>query len=374
MAKTFRILHCMRAPVGGLFRHVLDLAGEQAARGHEVGILADANARDRLTDERFAAIEPKLKLGLHRAPMSRNPGIGDIMTARLTARLATQTGANILHGHGAKGGAYARLAARLLKIMKGGVTCFYTPHGGSLHYQPGTLSGTIFLRLEKLLARSTDGLIFESAYAHGIYGERIGFKGVEARVIPNGLLPFDFARHEPVPDAADVLFIGELRALKGVDVLLEALKGLNTRRPATAVIVGAGPEADQFKAMAQQLGLGERVTFPGAMPAATAFPLGRSLAVPSRAESFPYIVLEAGAAGIPLVATNVGGIPEIVADTDLVAPGDVNQLADALKAVIADPAAAQARASRLRDRVKTLFTVEAMTDAVLAFYAAKASR
>ncbi len=76
---------------------------------------------------------------------------------------------------------------------------------------------------------------------------------------------------------------------------------------ATAMIVGAGPDEAEFKGLAERLGLGDRVTFPGAMPALSAFPKGRILIVPSRAESFPYVVLEAGAAGLPLVATNVGG-------------------------------------------------------------------
>ena len=59
-----RILHCLRAPVGGLFRHVLDLAAEQARRGHAVGILADSNAEDRLTSPKFASIAPLLQLGI----------------------------------------------------------------------------------------------------------------------------------------------------------------------------------------------------------------------------------------------------------------------------------------------------------------------
>ena len=84
------------------------------------------------------------------------------------------------------------------------------------------------------------------------------------------------------------------------------------------------------------------------MPARDAFPLGRTLVVPSRAESFPYVVLEAGAAGKPLIATNVGGIPEILVGTQtaLIAPDSVEALATALEGELADPAAAAARAAR----------------------------
>ena len=142
------------------------------------------------------------------------------------------------------------------------------------------------------------------------------------RVIPNGLAPEEFAQAEPAPGAADFLFVGELRRLKGVDVLLRALAQVRARRMVSAVIVGAGPDAAKYTREAAKLGLDGVVTFRGPMPAREAFRLGRTLVVPSRAESLPYIVLEAAAAGLPLLASDVGGIPEIVAgtDTDLLPP------------------------------------------------------
>src|SRR3954452_12764264 len=97
-----RILHCLRAPVGGLFRHVLDLAEEQASRGHDVGILADSTAEDRLTSLRFAALAPKLTLGIARVPISRMPGIGDLGALNSVRRHAAKLDIHVLHGHGAK--------------------------------------------------------------------------------------------------------------------------------------------------------------------------------------------------------------------------------------------------------------------------------
>jgi glycosyltransferase involved in cell wall biosynthesis len=192
--------------------------------------------------------------------------------------------------------------------------------------------------------------------------------------VPNGLQPDDFEHASADPQAADILFIGELRAIKGVNVLLAAIAALNAERavPVRAVIVGSGPEADKFKDLARDLGLQNDVSFPGALVARHAFGLGRVMVVPSLAESFPYVVLEAAAAGLPLVSTNVGGIPEIVAGTDtvLIEPGNVTQLSAALNTVFADPAAARARAERLRDNVAAKFTVAGMTSAVLDFYGA----
>ena len=173
----------------------------------------------------------------------------------------------------------------------------------------------------------------------------------------------------PEEGARDFLFIGELRTLKGVDVLLEALARLSDLK-ASAVIVGAGPDEAQFKALAETLGLADRVVFPGAMPALKAFPLGRILVVPSRAESFPYVVLEAGAAGLPLIATNVGGIPEMVVGTRnaLVPPGDAEALSRAMRAKLQDPARALEDAAALKQKVSRSFTVQTMTDQVLDFY------
>lgn len=368
-----RILHCLRAPVGGLFRHVLDLAAAQAELGHHVGMIADSQAADSLTEQRLSAIAPKLALGLHRVAMARAPGPSDVTAHRAITALTRPLALDILHGHGAKGGAYARLAGRALKAQGQSVKTFYTPHGGTLNYAPASLEGRIFIGLEKILDKLTDGLIFESAFAARLYGERIGQGRAPRRIIHNGLQPSDFAPVTPAAGATDFLYVGELRELKGIDVLLRALAILNASspRPYTATLVGAGPDAASLKALTAELGLTAAVTFPGAMPASRAFPLGRALIVPSRKESFPYIVLEAAAAGMPLVSTSAGGIPEIVeaTDTALIPPGDVAALAAAMTALVNDPITAQARAARLKIAVAGRFTVSHMTANILDFYA-----
>ncbi len=365
-----RILHCLRAPVGGLFRHVLDLASEQARRGHEVGILADSTAQNALTAAQFDDIATRMALGVTRIRMSRQPGLGDLKAARATLAHAQTLNLDVLHGHGAKGGAYARLARRALHARGQSVRAFYTPHGGTLHYRPGTVQATVFLSLERILERFTNGLIFESAYAARVYRERVRKGSAPQRVIPNGLRPADFAAHVPADDATDFLFIGELRDIKGVDYLLEALRMLNEQGSCTATIVGSGPQDKDLRAKARDLGLAANVRFAGALPASEAFSLGRTMVVPSLAESFPYVVLEAAAAGMPLISTNVGGIPEIVADTDtrLIEPASAQTLQAAMRECLDHPQAALARAERLKRNVADKFTVARMTDAVLAFY------
>ena len=369
-----RIIHCLRAPIGGLFRHVLDLAGTQAALGHDVGLFADSEANNDLTEQRLAAIAPALTLGIQRIAMPRLPGPADLTACRAILARLRLIQPCILHGHGAKGGAYARLVGRALKVHRADPPprVFYTPHGGTLHFPPRSIEGRFYQSLERGLVRLTDGLIFESAFAARVYGERVGAGHAPRRVIHNGLNDADFNAHTAAPGAADLVFVGELRDLKGIDVLLRALSVLNAGRPKPirAVIVGSGPDDEKFKQLASDLGLDAIVSFPGAMPASQAFELGRALVVPSRNESLPYVVLEAAAAGLPLIATDVGGIPEIVAgtDTSLIAPDNPAALAAAIQTVTDDPILAQQRAARLKAAVSERFTVARMTDAILAFY------
>jgi glycosyltransferase involved in cell wall biosynthesis len=374
--ERLRIIHCFRAPVGGLFRHVLDLSGAQAARGHAVGYILDSTVSDPLTERRLSKAEAHLKLGITRVPMGRLPGPRDLATSRAVHDVARDLDVDVLHGHGAKGGAYARLATRQLRLDGRNVATFYTPHGGSLHYAVTSPQGLLYTAVERLLARYTDGLIFESDFIRRAYNRRIGDRGLPERVIPNALQPEDFTPHQPEADAADFLFIGELRRLKGVDVLLRALARVAALRPVRAVIVGAGPDAAEFRSLASELNLDRTVDFRDAMPARSAFALGRSLVVPSRAESMPYIVLEAAAAAMPLLATNVGGIPEIVNGTDapLLPPGDAEALVRAMQGFLDNPASATARAQRLNAAVAQRFTVGGAADEVLAFYAERLGR
>jgi glycosyltransferase involved in cell wall biosynthesis len=366
--KSLGILHVFRAPVGGLFRHVLDLVRGQTAAGHRVGIIADAVTGGARAEAALAEIAPLMALGITRVPMSRHLGLSDGAAVRRVAQVIHTSGADIVHGHGAKGGAYARLAGtRALRA--------YTPHGGSLHFDPRTPIGFVYLTLERALLRRTDLILFESAYARDVYHGRIGAPAAPVQVIHNGVAAAEFAPVATAVDASDVVFVGELRRLKGVDVLIEALSVLGAQgRPASATIVGSGPEGAEFQALARARGVA--ATFPGALPAREAFARGRLLVVPSRAESLPYIVLEAAAAGVPMLTTKVGGIPEIFGpySGQLLPAGDVASLAAAIRAALADPAASQAAAQALRERVRAHFSAETMVAGVLASYRAALER
>ena len=361
--RPLKILHVLRAPVGGLFRHVVDLARGQAARGHAVGIVADAGTGGARAEQIFAALTPDLALGLSRVAMSRHVGMSDLAARRHVRHRAVETGADVVHGHGAKGGAYARL------LRRGRAIRVYTPHGGSLHYGRGSPVGLLYLTLERAMLARTELFLFESAFGLETFRAKVGAPKALARVVHNGVTDEEFAQVTPAPDATDVVFVGELRKLKGVDVLIEAAARLAREgRPISITVVGDGPDAAAFHAQARSLG--DSVRFIGPMPARQAFARGRCLAVPSRAESLPYIVLEAAAAAIPIITTAVGGIPEIFGPQAslLIPPGDPAALMRALADLCDDPRRARNDALTLRTRVRAEFSAERMTDQVVAAY------
>jgi glycosyltransferase involved in cell wall biosynthesis len=363
---SLKILHVLRAPVGGLFRHVVDLARGQAARGHRVGLVADSSLGGTQAETTLTALAPMLALGLTRVPMSRQLGPRDIAATRHVSQRAEVVMADVIHGHGAKGGAYARLA-------RGSGIRVYTPHGGSLHYRWNTTVGFLYLSLERVLLRRTDLFLFESAFGRDAFQVKIGEPKALVRVVHNGVSASEFEPAKVGPQATDLLFVGEQRMLKGVDVLIEAIALLaRGGTNASLTIVGEGPDRATFEAAVRSHGLEGFVRFVGAKPARAAFALGRTLVVPSRAESLPYIVLEAAAAGVPLLVTNVGGIPEIFGpDADgLLPPADPGALARAIGAALKDRTAGHAAALALQARVRTAFSVDTMTDGVIAAYRA----
>ncbi|RAZ88418.1 glycosyltransferase family 1 protein [Mesorhizobium hawassense] len=316
MAVSLRIVHCFRSPVGGIFRHVRDLTEAQVAAGHSVGIVCDSTTGGDYEERLFETMKDNLALGIHRTPMQRHVGPGDLASAWRTYRIIQELRPDVLHGHGAKGGAYARLFGSLLRVSRFRVARLYSPHGGSLHYDETTATGKLFFGLERSMARFTDCLLFVSDYERKTYRRKVGEPPIPNRLVYNGLRAAEFEPVAAAADAADLLYIGMMRDLKGPDIFIDALAlaGNALGRPLSAVMVGDGDDLPRYHAQVERLGLKSHVRFLPPMPARQAFALAGLIVVPSRAEAMPYIVLEALAAGMPMIATAVGGIPEIFGD------------------------------------------------------------
>ena len=359
--------------MGGVFRHVKDLVHEQASQGYDVGIVCDVGPGPTESEDQLDELSRHCRLGVHRLPIPRLPRLTDLINQRRLRAILAETTPAVIHGHGAKGGVLARLAS-----SESGATVVYSPHGGVLHFRPRSASGLLFHGLERRLLTRTDGLIFVCDYESARYRELIGGAELPSVVAYNGV-----HRHEwtPVgePDSAeyDFVFVGELRELKGLFTLCEAMRQLRVRRPARLLIVGSGPDAASIRSRVIELGLAESIDFaPPVRRAADAFGAGRCVVVPSHAESFPYVVLEAAATGRPMVATSAGGVPEIYGPFAgrLVAPADPSALAQRLDQFLNDPVGAGSEAAVLADRVRSRFTIESMACSIGNFYVDCATR
>lgn len=364
--QPLRILHAVRAPVGGIFRHILDLANGQVDRGQHVGILADSLTGGERADKALAELAPRLKLGVHRMPIRREPSPEDFLVWLRIRRLIAALRPDVMHGHGAKAGAFLRMRRRADDKIR-----IYTPHGGSLHYPRNTLKGEFYARLERTLMDATDLFLFESAFARDTYQRIVGTPKSVVRCVFNGVTPEEFEPVVVADDATDLCYVGEFRHIKGADLLVDAVARLHeSGRKVTLTLGGDGEETAALKAQVERLGLKEAIRFIGHVKARYGFSKGRLLVVPSRGDSMPYVVIEAGAAGIPMIAARVGGIPEIFRSESpaLFAASNAEAMAEAIAAALDDPKATAQRASTLRERISAHFSQAAMVDGVLAGY------
>src|SRR5271156_5262394 len=310
---SLKIVHILRAPFGGLFRHVVDVTQGQIERGHRVGLICDSTTGGARAEAVLAELAPSVPNAIRA----------------------------------------------------------YTPHGGSLVYCPGTFTGGCYRMIERALNWRTDLFLFESSYIADLFRTVIGRPRATVRVVRNGIAESEFESVTPRPDATDIVCVGELRPVKAIDVLIEALAILKrSGRTVSATIAGEGPEMQKLQIQAKRLGIDDQVKFIGHCPARTAFTMGRMLAIPSRAESLPYVVLEAAAAGLPIIATAVGGVPEIFGPLapDLIPPDDIAALMGAIAAAIDDPDQMHRNAQALRSRVRSDFSVNSMVECNLAAY------
>jgi glycosyltransferase involved in cell wall biosynthesis len=229
------------------------------------------------------------------------------------------------------------------------------------------LKAPLHIALGWLTAQAADRVLAPSAATAAEL--RRDYRVAEVAVVPNAMSPLapsgSAAPRGPgdqAPAPGYLLLVGRLRIRKGVDVLLAAWPEVLRRQPAARlVIAGDGEHRAALERTAAGLGLGGSVTFLGRAGAARVRALMRvaaALVVPSLYEGMPLVVLEAMDAGLPVVASRVSGIPEVVEDGGtgwLVPPEDPASLAAALVSALADPAAARRRGAAGRARLDAAF-------------------
>ncbi|MBB3310817.1 glycosyltransferase involved in cell wall biosynthesis [Rhizobium sp. BK196] len=369
--RPLRILHCFRSPVGGIFRHVRDLVEEHSRAGHEIGIICDSSTGGEYEDRLFDDIRPFLSLGLTRIPIRRSISPADAKVLWNTFKEIRSLRPDVLHGHGAKGGVLARLAGSALRVNRYRVARLYTAHGGSLHYSRASMLGQFVLRMERLQEYFTDALVFICEYERQTYATKVGRPRVTNRLIYNGIGARDFSDIPTRSDAVHFIYVGMLRDLKGPDIFIDAFAKTERLlgRPLSALMIGDGPERDRYREMMVERGLGKRIGMLPAMRVKDAFSMAQNLVVPSRAEAMPYIVLEGLGAGKTVIASRVGGIPEVLgADSPaLVTPGDSDDLARVMAEALTVPGWHE-KVMPSPDAVKSIFSASVMAGEVLKLY------
>lgn len=372
-----RIVHVCRAPVGGVFRHIADLARAQTAAGHVVGAVFDSSSGGVFDNRAVADLAAGIDLGVARIPMSRSPFVRDVSAMTQVLAHLTSVAPDVVHCHGSKGGLYGRLAAPLLRRART-TAAIYSPHGGSMHFDERAADGRLYFAAERLLGRLTDAIVHVCEFEAATYRRKVGVPACTARVVYNGLRAADFFETAAAPDAADFVFFGRYEDIKGIDVLLRAMASLAARgrRPTLNLFGQSEPGAmERYEALARELGVGGRTVFRGPVPPREAFAAGRVLVAPSRKESMPYGILEAAAAGMPMIVTSVGGVLEPFAAAAgalplAVPPDDVGALAAAMERALAAPDDLRGRVEGLRAAVSSLCRVEIMAAAVEDVYRA----
>jgi glycosyltransferase involved in cell wall biosynthesis len=305
--------------------------------------------------------------------MRRNPDPSDLAALQALRQTFAAARANVLHGHGSKGAVYARLV-RHGPLDRTAVRA-YTPHGGSVNYHPGTFLNRLYMVAEKLMARRTDVFLFESEYVAKRFRESVGPLPSLCRIVHNGVSDAEFEPVERASEARDLVYVGELRPAKGIHTLFDALVAIRDARGTapSLLVVGSGPSEAELHEHAASAGLAKCITFVPPQPIRAALGCGRVMVLPSHFESLPYVALEAAAAAQPLIATRVGGIPEIFGphSDDLVPPDDASALARAIAAKLEEPEEERAaKAMRLREFVQAGFSLNRMVDGVMDGYAA----
>jgi glycosyltransferase involved in cell wall biosynthesis len=327
--------------IGGSERHLLTLLPALAGRGVDVSFLG-LDDPSRAPDPFYDALT---------VPYERIPAPRDIdpLLAAHVARAARQ--ADIVHTHLVHADVYGALAARRLVSTK--------------HNDDPFRAGA-FRFVERALAWRASRVIAITRALARFQIERVGLPPEKVEVIHYGLddLPAAWGTNPPdpvPPDARVLLAVCRLEPQKGVDVAIRALRDIPDVH---LVVLGEGPQRAELERMAD-----ERVHLLGRVPDVAAW-LRRASALvhPARWEGFGLALLEAMLASLPVVATRVSSIPEIVADGQtglLVPPDDPVALAAAVNAVLADPGA---YGEPGRARALTEFSVARMADRTLAVY------
>jgi glycosyltransferase involved in cell wall biosynthesis len=345
---------------GGPVEHTDCLARALTADGVDVGVVcANRAVAERIRSGGVEAVEIPLRRSF------------DPAAARRIWQYAR--GADVIHAEDRRSGLWVRLGSR----PRSGGLRVYTVHGLPDEYlpppvgpaSPGVRAELAYRGLDRLLCRRADAVIVPSHAVETVLQERLRFPRRKLTVIPNGVSP----PPSPLasPDGRLVGTVSTLEPVKGLDVFLRAAARLAANRPDLRFAVfGTGSVEGSLRALARSLDIEDRVEFPGHVAKEQALGRLSVFVLSSFMENSPMALLEAMAAGVPAVATRVGGVPEIAVEgtAQLVGPGDDAELGGAIGRLLDDRELGERQALAARERVLDRYTATRSAQATLAVY------
>lgn len=353
------ILHALApAAFGGLEHVVQTLARAQQARGHRVHIAAVIGPDE--TDHAFVRAARAAGLEVHTLVVAPRSYLHEY---RLMRDLCRRLGPHVVHTHGYRSDVVDARAARTA-----GVATVATVHGF-------TRAGWRNRAYEWLQRRSYGSADAVVAVSRPQVAEltRAGADPGRVHCVPNACVPTHelldrgAARHElGLDESAFVIgWVGRFGHEKGPDVLVDACRLLQLECDFVASIIGDGALGAALRARVVESGLEDRVRFHGARPdAAALFKAFDVFVLSSRTEGTPIVLFEAMNAGVPIVATRVGGVPAVVSEAEawLAPPRNPAALAAGIRSVRLDPDAARERALAARRKLASTYDVHSWLD------------
>ena len=358
-----RVLHLHKVTgVGGSERHLLTLLPALRAAGVDARFLGlDVEGTD--AARLYAELAERDVPALHvRCTLDVNPRL-----ARDVVRAVRAAGPDLLHTHLVHGDVYGTLASLATGV----------PLVSSRHNDDRYLLGP-FRHVDRLFARRARRIVAISDAVRRFL-ERAGLPAAKLVTVHYGLDELPAAPSERSPaevgipaDAPLVLAIGRLTAQKDHPTLLRAFARVHEAHPqARLAILGIGPLEGETRALVRSLDLHPAVVLPGRLEIRDWLERADVFAHTSRWEGFGLALLEAMLASLPVVATRVSAVPEVVAHAEtglLVDPGDDGAVAAALTGLLDDPARARALGEAGRRRARERFSVSRMTERTVEIY------
>jgi len=373
MPEKRKILYVItKGNFGGAQRYVYDLATNLPENKFEVTVACGEGEilKKKLREKNIKVIE--LKSSQRDINISK-----DIKTFFEIKKIIKQERPDILHLNSSKIGGLGALAGRLAGVPK----IIFTGHGWAFNETRGVLSRIIILFLHWLTILLCHITIAVSEKAKRDVGW-LPFIKSRVKVVYNGIEKFEALPKKEAriilasKDSGKIIIfsISELHKNKGVDVALKALSLLpkEIKEKIIYSVAGGGEEKENLERLASELEILDTVRFLGFVSDAKKLLFGADMFLfPSRTEAFPYAPLEAGLAGLPIIATSVGGVPEVIHDMQngiLIHPQNPKEIAEAILYLLDHPEKQKEFGGEIRKTVVNFFSLDKMLEETIKLY------